>query len=77
MHARLLCPFREEWKSFFVVCVTTIDVKKTFLRFYFGHVFTFFNVFFIFQTFFYLKNVSKVQSGKQINRKHFGGVAQW
>jgi len=32
--------------------------------------FTFFNVFFIFQTFF-LKNVGKVQSGKQINKKHF------
>jgi len=30
-----------------------------------------FNVFFIFQTFFYLKNVGKVQSGKQINKKHF------
>ena len=40
-----------------------IDVKNVFLRF--------FNVFFIFQTFFILKNVSKVQSGKQINKKHF------
>jgi len=39
-----------------------IDVKN---------VFTFFNVFFIFQTFFILKNVGKVQSGKQINEKHF------
>jgi len=27
--------------------------------------------FFIFQTFFILKNVGKVQSGKQINKKHF------
>ena len=31
----------------------------------------FLNVFFIFRTFFYLKNVGKVQSGKQINKKHF------
>jgi len=30
----------------------------------------FLNVFFIFRTFFYLKN-GKVQSGKQINKKHF------
>jgi len=30
-----------------------------------------FSRFFIFQTFFYLKNVGKVQSGKQINKKHF------
>jgi len=50
----------------------SIDAKKRFLRlFYFGHVFTFFNVFFIFQTFLFLKNVGKVQSGKQINKKHF------
>ena len=34
--------------------------------------FTFFNVFFIFQTLFlFLKNVGKVQGGKQINKKHF------
>ena len=32
--------------------------------------FTFSNVFVIFQTFFYLKN-GKLQSGKQINKKHF------
>jgi len=32
----------------------------------------FFNVFFIFRTFFlFLENVGKVQSGKQINKKHF------
>jgi len=37
----------------------SIDVKKTFLRF------------FIFQTFLFLKNVGNVQSGKQINKKHF------
>ena len=36
--------------------------------FYFGHVF---KRFFIFQTFFILKNVGKVQSGKQVNKKHF------
>ena len=43
---------------------------KTFLYvFYYGHVF---NVHFIFQTFFlFFKNVGKVQSGKQINKKHF------
>ena len=35
--------------------------------------FTFFILvtFFIFQTFFILKNVGKIQSGKQINKKHF------
>jgi len=38
--------------------------------FYFGHFFTFSNVFFVFQTFFYLKN-GKLRSGKQINKKHF------
>ena len=47
--------------------------EKRFLRFFIlVTFFTFFNVFFIFQTFFYfLKNVGKVQSGKQINKKHF------
>ena len=40
-----------------------IDVKKRF--FYFVHVFYFPNIFFNF------KKVSKVQSGKQINKKHF------
>jgi len=35
--------------------IKTIDVKKSFYVFYFGHGFTFFNVFFIFKTFFYLK----------------------
>jgi len=43
------------------------DVKNFYTFFYFGHVFTFF----IYQMFFYLKNVGKVQSGKQINKKHF------
>jgi len=51
----------------------SIDVKNVFYIFYFGHVFYVFNVFyFIFQTFFlFLKNVGKVQIGKQINKKHF------
>ena len=31
----------------------TIDVENVLRLFYFGHVFTFLNVFFIFQTFFY------------------------
>jgi len=49
-----------------------IDVKNVFyVFFYFGHVFTFFNVFFIFQTFLFKKNIGKVQSGKPINKKHF------
>jgi len=43
--------------------------KKRF--FYFGHVFTFFNVFYFPNVFLFLKNVGKVQSGKQINKKHF------
>jgi len=43
--------------------------KKTFTFFILA---TFFYVFLIFQTFFlFLKNVGKVQSGKQINKKHF------
>jgi len=40
--------------------VLTIDVKNVFLLFYFGHVFYFPKVLF-------LKNIGKVQSGKQIN----------
>ena len=54
------------------VALRSIDVKK---RFYvFIILVTFFyvlNVFLIFWTFFILKNVGKVQSGKQTNRKHF------
>jgi len=47
-----------------------IDVKKFFLRFFlFWSRFIRFNVFFIF------KNVGKVQSGKQINKKHFQRTA--
>jgi len=55
-------------------CVrVVIDVKKRFLRF-FKILVTFlrFLTFFIFQKYFiFLKNVGKVQSGKQINKKHF------
>ena len=47
--------------------------KKVFyVFFYFGHhVFTFLTFFLYFPNVFYLKNVCKVQSGKQINKKHF------
>jgi len=49
-----------------------IDVKKRFLRFFsFRSRFYVFNVFSFSKRFFYLKNVGKVQSGKQINKKHF------
>ena len=49
-----------------------IHVKNVFLRFfYFGHVLTFFNVNYLPDVFLFLKNVGKVQSGKQINKKHF------
>jgi len=53
--------------------VHSIDEKKRFLRFYIlVTFFTFFNVFFYFPNVFILKkNVGKVQSGKQINKKHF------
>ena len=51
--------------------ISTIDVKTFFYVFNFGHVFYVFNVFLIFQTFFILKNDGKVQSGMQINKKHF------
>jgi len=50
--------------------------KKRFHVFNFGHVFFTFLTLFIFQTFFILKNVGKVQSGKQINKiKHFQNKA--
>jgi len=43
-----------------------------FTFFYFGHVFTFLNFFLFSKRFFlFLKNVRKVQSGKQVNKKHF------
>jgi len=46
----------------------TIDVKNVFTFFYFGHVF---NVFLFSKRFYFKKNVGKVQSGKQINKKPF------
>jgi len=50
----------------------SIDVKTLFTFFLFWSRFLRFLTFFIFQTFFlFLKNVGKVQSGKQINKKHF------
>jgi len=46
--------------------------KKTFLTFFlFWSRFYVFNFFLFKKTFSYLKNVGKVQSGKQINKKHF------
>jgi len=47
--------------------------KKTFFYVFtnFGHVFLRFLMFFYFPNVFYLKNAGKVQSGKQINKKHF------
>ena len=58
--------------------ISNIDAKKRFLRLRF---FLFWSRFLRFVTFFYfpnvflfyilLKNVGKVQSGKQINKKHF------
>ena len=47
-----------------------IDVTSVFYICYFGHVFTFFNVYFP-NVFYLKKNVGKVQSSKQINKKHF------
>ena len=38
---------------------------------YFGHVFTFLTFFLFSKRFLFFKNVGKVQSGKQINDKHF------
>jgi len=43
-------------------CKNVFFILVMFLRFL---------TFFIFQTFFILKNVGKVQSSKQINKKHF------
>jgi len=55
-----------------LVHVNSIDVKRRFFVFLFRSRFLRFLTFFsIFQTFFIFKNVGKVQSGKQINRKHF------
>jgi len=56
---------------------STIDVKTFFtFLFYFGHVFTFLNVFLFSKRFFiFLKNDGKVQSGKQVNKTHFQKTA--
>jgi len=58
--------------------MTAIDEKKTFLRFFkFCSRFCVFNVFLFcsrflrFNVFFNFPNVGKVQTGKQINKKHF------
>jgi len=58
--------------------ISNIDAKKRFFTFTFFILvafFTFCNVFFYFPNVFLfyilLKNVGKVQSGKQINKKHF------
>jgi len=49
---------------------STIDVKKVFYVFLFWS--RFLRCFFYFSNvFLFLKNVGKVQSGKQINKKHF------
>ena len=51
--------------------VNRIDVKKKrFYVFYFGHVFYVFNVFLFSKRFFFIF-LEEVQSGKQINKKHF------
>jgi len=48
--------------------VSAVDVKTFFTFFLFWSRFL---TFFYFPNVFYLKNVDKVQSGKQINKKHF------
>jgi len=56
------------------VVIRGIDVKNVFLAFFnFGHVFYVFNVFYFPKVSFFIleTNVGKVQSGKQINKKHF------
>jgi len=59
-------------KSVALAIAEIIDVKTFFYVFYFGHDFYVFNVFLFSKRFFYLKkNVGKVQSGKQIIKKHF------
>jgi len=57
-----------------LACVTSTHRCKTFLRFFlnFGHVLTFLTFFLFSKRFLiFFKNVGKVQSGKQINKKHF------
>jgi len=47
--------------------------KKTFFTFFlfWSRFFTFLTFFYFPNVFYFLKNVGKVQSGKQINKKHF------
>ena len=56
-----------------IVCMSAHRCKNFFYVFYFDHVFCYvFKGFFYFlNVFLFLKNVGKVQSGKQINKKHF------
>ena len=55
-----------------VVVVIVVDVKKRFYVFFIlVTFFTFFNVFNSSNVFYFRKNVGKVQSGKQIDKKHF------
>jgi len=48
-----------------------VDVKNVLCFLFWSRFFTFFNVFLFFKRFLFLKNVGEVQSGKQINKKHF------
>ena len=48
-----------------------IDVKNVFYVFFILVTFLRFLTFFYFPDVFYLKDIGKVQSGKQINKKHF------
>jgi len=53
----------------------TIDVKKRLRFFYFWSRFLHLKFFLFSKRFSFLKNVGKVQSGKQINKKHFQIIA--
>jgi len=53
------------------IFIRIIAVKTFFTFFYILVTFFAFLTFFIFQTFFISKNVGEVQSGRQINNKHF------
>jgi len=59
----------------------SVDVKNVFYVILFWSRLYICNVFFIFQAFLFKKNVDKVQSGKQINKKHFQNnsneIDQW
>jgi len=53
------------------IFIKIIDVKDVFKRLFILITFLRFLTFFYFPNVFYLKNVGKVQSGMQINNKHF------